>query len=157
MQLIRFLNILTKQSDARKGSNATDGGHKSAGTMNTERRIKMSKEWSEFNKFDEADEKYLPACGEGDTMASQITTAVCKLVYKWYNDGDVFDNTNGLGGWCNDLSSYANWLWKYCNEARGVIAKWWYRGSRRMTESDYEDMLYELDVLMQLNNVHLFQ
>jgi hypothetical protein len=66
--------------------------------------------WDYYNKFEELTERYMPARGEGETKASQIVTAVNKLIYKWYNDGDVFDNTRYLNGWCNDLSSYANWL-----------------------------------------------
>ncbi len=67
--------------------------------------------WDFYHEFDWADDKYLPTRGEGDTMASQTVTAIAKLVHKWYNDGDVFDNTHGMTGWCNDLSSYANWLY----------------------------------------------
>lgn len=69
--------------------------------------------WSAFDKFDELINKYMPSVGEGETMASQVCTAVCKLIYKWFNDGDVYDNTYMLEGWANDLSSYANWLWTY--------------------------------------------
>lgn len=72
-------------------------------------------DWSYFDKFDEITAKYLPVRGEGETRATQIVTAVCKLVYKWYNDGDVYDNTGYLTGWMNDLSSYANWLRKYAD------------------------------------------
>ena len=72
-------------------------------------------------------------------MATQITTAVNKLVYKWYNDGDVYDNTGLLEGWCNDLSSYANWLDQYAG-AGDILAKvfdcW--------NDSQYEDLLREL-------------
>lgn len=103
----------------------------------------MSREWNEFERFEEADKKYLPLMGEGENMATQITTAVCKLVYKFYNDGDVFDNTGYLCGWMNDLSDYANWLMRYCPEAAEVISKWWYDKGVR-SDSDYEDMLYEL-------------
>ena len=74
-------------------------------------------DWDYFDKFNGITEKYLPSYGEGETMATQIVTAVCKLVYKWYNDGDVFDNMHYLSGWCNDLSSYANWLRKYADAA----------------------------------------
>ena len=72
----------------------------------------MAVSWSYFDKFEEVSNKYMESYGEGETVASQIVTAVNKLVYKWYNDGDVFDNTSahGLSGWVNDLSSYANWL-----------------------------------------------
>ena len=70
-------------------------------------------DWNYFDKFDVLDRKYLPSWGEGENMATQIITAVCKLIYKWYNDGDVYDNTHYMVGWANDLSSYANWLDKY--------------------------------------------
>lgn len=73
----------------------------------------MAVDWSYYTKFNSILKKYLPSSGEGETMATQIVTAVNKLVYKWYNDGDVYDNTYYLTGWCNDLSSYANWLYKY--------------------------------------------
>lgn len=56
-------------------------------------------------------------------MANQIVTAVNKLVYKWYNDGDVFDNVNsGLTGWANDLSDYANWLYQYVPETKNILS-----------------------------------
>lgn len=70
-------------------------------------------DWGYYDCFKGIDEKYLPDCGEGDNMATQIVTATSKLVYKWYNDGDVYDNQYSMEGWCNDLSSYANWLFYY--------------------------------------------
>lgn len=66
--------------------------------------------WDYFNKFEDINQKYLPDRGEGETIATQIVTAINKLIYKWYNDGDVFDNTYYMEGWWNNLSSYANWL-----------------------------------------------
>ena len=92
-----------------------------------------------YDKFDEIIAKYMPATGEGDTIASQAVTAVNKLIYKWYNDGDVFDNTKYLEGWANDLSSYANWLYNHTDRAKMlenifVIS----------TDSEYEDLLKEL-------------
>ena len=95
--------------------------------------------WGEFNRWDRADDMYLPRRGQGDTMATQIVTAVTKLVYKWYNDGDVYDNTHKMRGWCNDLSSYANWLVKYTDRAN-VLYKICYISD----DSEYEDLLKEL-------------
>jgi len=69
--------------------------------------------WSYYNRFEDVTNRYMPWSGEGNSFASQIVTAVNKLVYKWYNDGDVYDNRYTLKGWCNDLSSYANWLAVY--------------------------------------------
>ena len=76
----------------------------------------MAVDWGYYDKFDGINDKYLPVYSEGETKATQIVTAVNKLVYKYYNDGDVFDNTRYLSGWANDLSDYANWLYKYTTE-----------------------------------------
>lgn len=102
----------------------------------------MAVDWSYYDneKFDRIDDKYLPRKGEGDTKATQIVTAVNKLVYKWYNDGDVYDNTGYLSGWANDLSSYANWL--YNNTNRGVQEI--LEGVFDCGGDDYEDLLQEL-------------
>ena len=53
------------------------------------KNLKESVDWGYFNKFEDTIDKYMPSSGEGETMASQIATAINKLVYKWYNDGDV--------------------------------------------------------------------
>lgn len=100
----------------------------------------MSVDWGYFNKFDKIDDKYLPDAGEGETKATQIVTAVSKLVYKWYNDGDVFDNTHYLDGWCNDLSTYANWLVKYTSKAGEILDKI----ANCIDDGDYENLLKEL-------------
>lgn len=99
----------------------------------------MAVNWDYFDRFAEVDKKYLPSYGEGDTLASQAVTAVNKLVYKWYNDGDVFDNTKYLEGWANDLSSYANWLYNHTDRAY-MLENIFVIG----TNSEYEDLLKEL-------------
>lgn len=94
--------------------------------------------WEYFDKFEEVTDKYMLPRGEGDTVASQIVTAINKLVYKWYNDGDVYDNTWAMEGWCNDLSSYANWLYKYTNATMLCEIE------NCFTHADYELLLKEL-------------
>ncbi len=96
--------------------------------------------WSAYDDFTWADNLYLPPRGEGETMASQAVTAVAKLVYKWYNDGDVFDNTHYMQGWCNDLSSYANWLYRYVPRTRVILDTF----VQTYTDSEYEQLLWEL-------------
>lgn len=98
-------------------------------------------QWSYYDKFREVDETYLPPQGEGDNMATQIVTAVTKLIYKWYNDGDVFDNTYALEGWANDLSSYANWLSKYVPEAAPILDNI----TTIETKNKYEQLLKKLN------------
>lgn len=99
----------------------------------------MAVNWDYFDQFEKVLCNYLPNYGEGETLASQAVTAANKLIYKWYNDGDVFDNTKYLEGWVNDLSSYANWLYNHTDRAKMlenifVIS----------TNSEYEDLLKEL-------------
>ena len=107
------------------------------------------RDWSDFDVFSGVIDMYMPMCGEGETIASQICTAVNKLVYKWFNDGDVYDNRYALEGWCNDLSSYANWLYNLnnnidmCYEAtltREILD----RIVDVFDNGDYEDLLYDL-------------
>ena len=102
----------------------------------------MSKNWSDFDKFENVINKYMPERGEGETLASQAVTAVNKLIYKWYNDGDVYDNTGVLDGWANDISSYANWLWVHMERigADAILE----RIGDCYTGGDYEDLLYDL-------------
>lgn len=91
-----------------------------------------------FEKFEAIIDKYLPDYDQGDTLATQAVTAATKLVYKWFNDGDVYDNRYALKGWANDLSSYANWLYRYVDaEILLDIAKC-------QNEEDYEKLLFEL-------------
>lgn len=101
----------------------------------------VSVPWSYYDRFKDVDAKYLPSQGEGENLAAQIDTAVSKLIYKWYNDGDVYDNTYYLKGWANDLSSYANWLATYIPEAAPILSQI----SLAKTDANYENILKELN------------
>lgn len=103
----------------------------------------MAVDWSTYDQYEEIMDEYLPDRGEGETLASQIVTAVTKLVYKWYNDGDVFDNTGYLEGWANDLSSYANWL----RTNMPIRLDYILDNVFDCGESQYEDLLLELTEL----------
>lgn len=100
--------------------------------------------WDDFDEFEPIIEQYMPGRGEGETMASQIATAVNKLIYGWYNDGDVYDNIHGLDGWANDLSSYANWLYNNVPESQIALNEIYDIES----ESEYEGLLYDLALMM---------
>lgn len=104
--------------------------------QNFDKRVK----WEYYDRFREINDKYLPDRGEGENMATQIVTAINKLVYKWYNDGDVYDNSHYLEGWANDLSSYANWLYKYMPESQLILDKI----DRAIDDGDYEFILKDL-------------
>lgn len=101
----------------------------------------MATDWSYYDKFDGVTEKYLPERGEGETKATQIVTALNKLIYKYYNDGDVFDNTYYLESGGNDLSDYANWLYHHTTEKVKTILN---KIEKCYSDDDYEDLLKEL-------------
>ena len=113
-------------------------------------------DWDDFDRFECVINKYMPSRGEGETMASQTATAVNKLVYKFFNDGDVFDNTYYLEGWWNDLSTYANWLANHVNGAENILDRIQYC----KCYDDYAELLYDLctvcldDVLLNFLNAN---
>lgn len=100
----------------------------------------MAVDWGYYDKYETLIDKYMPESGEGETKASQIVTAVNKLIYKWYNDGDVFDTTHHLKESGNDLSDYANWLYENTKNAWKILNKI----SVCYDDGDYEDLLKEL-------------
>lgn len=97
------------------------------------------KQWEDFNRFTVVDDKYLPQEGQGTSKAQQVCTAVSKIVYRWFNDGDVYDNTSGLRGWGNDLSPYANWLFEHTGAGDMLL-----RVHECYTDEDYTQLLFEL-------------
>ena len=109
----------------------------------------VSWEYYDDNRFQVINDMYLPAMGEGETVATQIVTVVNKLVYRWYNDGDVYDNTYYLDGWANDLSSYANWLYENLDIR---VKRTLENIDKIYTDGDYEDLLQDLaDTLLDKN------
>lgn len=102
----------------------------------------MAVAWKNYNIYDEVNDKYLPPQGEGDSLATQIVTAINKLVYRYYNDGDVYDNTGWLDGY-EDISSYANWLRTQLPFDVGFIMDRVFDCSK----SEYEDLLWDLTEL----------
>lgn len=119
-------------------------------------------DWSYYHKFDDVNKKWLPDVGEGDNAGTQAVTAVNKLVYKWYNDGDVYDNTHryegGMVGWANDLSSYANWLYSYIPNTQKMLKKIFQ--CKESDRGDYEQILKKVaDLILneeRLNNIKNF-
>lgn len=106
----------------------------------TIQHLTESVDWGYFDKFKTILDQYMPDEGEGENKASQTVTAINKLIYKWYNDGDVFDNTHYLEGWANDLSSYANWLYNNVEGANSILNLI----EECKTDDDYERLLKDL-------------
>lgn len=109
-------------------------------SVNTKKVEGVSWDYYDRPEMQEIEDKYLPPQGEGDNFAQQIVTAITKLIYKYYNDGDRYDGFNGYG---NDMTSYANWLYKYVSGADTILDN---------TDTDTDSYEY---VLRQLNDKFL--
>ena len=81
--------------------------------------------------------KYFHDKGDGNTMATQAITALWKLIYRWENDGDIYDNHYALHAGLNDISGSANWLYKYITETRPILERIEYISS----DSQYSTLL----------------
>jgi hypothetical protein len=93
-------------------------------------------DWKDFDKFSKALDLYLPDFGEGDTRATQAVTAVNKLVYRWFNDGDTYDSSFENGELCN----LANWLHMYCEDCDKILD----RVKDISSNEQYSMLLYKL-------------
>lgn len=104
---------------------------------NYDQKLQEGVSWDYFDneKFKAAEQAYLPNEGEGETFASQIVTAIAKLIYKYYNDGDRYDAWSA-----NDMTSYANWLCKYVSGASSILRK----VEDYSDSHEYEEVLKEL-------------
>ena len=40
--------------------------------------------------------QYVPACGKCETLGGELLRAICKMRYRWYNDGDKFFKGYGV-------------------------------------------------------------
>jgi len=47
------------------------------------------------NEINALFEELVPPMGKADTVAGEIIRATCKIVYRWYNDGDCIDRSYG--------------------------------------------------------------
>lgn len=79
----------------------------------------------EKQQYNDANDMYFVRIGQGDTMANQICVAVNRIVRRWFNDGDVFDNTSGFGDSQDEhLADCANWLAQHLpNKVRMELAQ----------------------------------
>ena len=74
----------------------------------------MAFSWDDVDEYAKVLDQYLPDIGEGDTMASQVATAVSRIGYRWFNDGDTI--------WTDECQSCADWLYENIRGADRVIS-----------------------------------
>ena len=105
------------------------------------------REWGSFEKFKKINDN-LPPVGDGDSRGTQASTAICKLVYRYYNDGDIYDNTYSLSG-AGDIicTGCANWLWQYIDGADVILDK---IKKLHLNDGDgYAEILYKVAELVE--------
>lgn len=102
---------------------------------------------SRFEKFNYVLDEYMPQRGEGETIASQIATAVAKIAYRWFNDGDTVSSAWDVEGASHPggVAQFANWLYKNVDRSRGIFNIWRKKFEKEfITDSMYEDFLYNI-------------
>jgi hypothetical protein len=64
--------------------------------------------------IDEWFDKLIPECGKADTVAGEILRAMCRINYRWYNDGDYAGYGYGIetaGSACTYLIGFSDLEW----------------------------------------------
>ena len=100
-----------------------------------------------FDKFNKILDYYMPPRGEGDTMANQIATAVAKIAYRWFNDGDTVSSDWMVAGEtiAGGLSQFANWLYENVKESRPMFNDWLEKFNHNtVSNAEYETFLYDM-------------
>ncbi len=139
-----FFSLFKKQWNIMNKSNKKA---KRASFLDAEKKTNEDFENNFYPLFD----KYLPAEGEGNTMASQIITAFNKLAVGWYEQGNTYDYsaTNDAAQKENilELSTFANWLYEHVSNTRDVLEQVMFCKNGY----DYENLIFELGKRIQFN------
>ena len=74
-------------------------------------------------RINEKFERLVPATGKADTVAGEIVRAMCRIGYRWYNDGDMIGQGYGketcnpaarfLGAKVDDATAHLLWNLMY--------------------------------------------
>lgn len=94
------------------------------------------------NYLESAFDKYVPSFGSCETVGGEVVRACNRLIYRWFNDGDMI----GVGYGNETCNAPARYIEHIASE-HGVnllIAEWTYDGTWEYgDEEKYEDKLYK--------------
>lgn len=79
----------------RNTSNRVNRRHPRRNTIMRSRKLYERNAANEA-KLDKLFDELVPAMGEADTVAGEIVRALCRLGYRYYNDGDILGGVNGI-------------------------------------------------------------
>ena len=86
--------------------------------------------WIESPKFEKLTKEYMPASGEADNELGEVLRSINRVVYRYYNDGDVWNRGYG--------KETVNWAVKHLTE----LAK--NKNTPRHIARGIENGLYEM-------------
>ena len=88
---------------------------KEAEHMSKKKPISKVRTQEEIDAYiDEWFDKLIPECGKADTVAGEILRAMCRINYRWYNDGDYAGYGYGIetaGSACTYLIGFSDLEW----------------------------------------------
>lgn len=100
------------------------------------------------NKINAIFERLVPASGKADTVAGEIARAMCRIGYRWLNDGDRL----GQGYGRETCNPSGRWLAETC---RGWVEDAVYGAWKTTNEVDYEAALNTLeDAVLEYLETH---
>lgn len=82
----------------------------------------------------------VPPSGKADTVAGEIVRAFDRITYRYYNDGDVLDEGEGI----STVNSSFRYLYSTVPGVADLRANF-----RFSSEDDYEKFLYDLQTVLQ--------
>ena len=75
-----------------------------------------------FDRFDEVLYIYRPkTIRQGETKATQLAVAIKILIFEWYEENGVYDNTELVKYSGINLTNYANWIYNNYPESRQIL------------------------------------
>ena len=102
-----------------------------------------------FNKLDKLHEKYVPSFGEAKTIYGEILRAYAQLVYRFYNDGDMFFKNYGVDTCGSSLLYLDDTIDGFMDSKLANAIRKWKRDSPIYDDEDqYEKMMIEVGKLL---------
>lgn len=83
--------LLGDRYDAKHGTKP----EKSDAPLLGDREVKDVTDWPKSPKFEKLTEQYMPKQGEADTELGEILRSINQVVYRYYNDGDMWNKGYG--------------------------------------------------------------
>lgn len=111
-----------------------------------------------FEKFDVLFNRWVPASGAAETIGGEIVRAVNKIVYGYYNDGDMIDQDYGKET-CNAAARFILNIdesepFVKCRELADVLCTHYYENYEELLEGALEELIEKEELLSISENCY---